>query len=333
MPGSRKIILREHGAVAEDTVEVVESDSLQPGKGQILVRMRYSPVNPADINVLQGSYGLLPDLPDLPATPGNEGAGEVVSVGEDVGSFEPGDPVIPLAATGCWRQHLLLEASSVFLLPRGIDLQQASMLRVNPLSAQLLLEQHQSQPGTPGYIAQNAANSAVGQCLIQLADLAGIRTLNFARGETSREMLRKLGAYLVFSDDRAGLTEAKNACGETPPTFAANAVGGESALRLMDLLGNGGTLVTYGGMAKQPLKVPNSFLIFKNLRLWGFWLNHWLETADDTALTRRLHTLAEHVLHGRLRVSVEEIYPFTSVREAVRQAQQPGRSGKILLAF
>lgn len=68
--------------------------------------MLAAPVNPADINTIQGTYAV---QPPLPAVPGNEGVGEVVAVGEGcAGSLQPGDRVIPrVNAMGTWRSHLI----------------------------------------------------------------------------------------------------------------------------------------------------------------------------------------------------------------------------------
>ena len=112
-----------------------------------------------------------------------------------------------------------------------------------------------------------------------------------------------LGADLVFTDDSDGLAAAKAALAERglpAPMLALNAVGGDSALRLMDLLGPGGTHITYGAMARQSLKVPNGMLIFRALTLRGFWLTLWKasvkpEGMDKQAFFSQTHE-ADHTM-------------------------------------
>ena len=70
---------------------------------EVRVRMRYAPINPADLNIIEGNYGR-PTQP--PVVMGTEGAGEVEEIGPDVESLSKGDLVIPLEGGGCWAQHM-----------------------------------------------------------------------------------------------------------------------------------------------------------------------------------------------------------------------------------
>ena len=58
-----------------------------------------------------------------------------------------------------------------------------------------------------------------------------------------------------------------------PLRLALNAVGGDSAVRLGGALAPDGVVVTYGAMARQPLKIPNGQLIFQNIAWRGFWVS------------------------------------------------------------
>lgn len=79
---------------------------------KVVVKWLYAPVNPADINTIQGKY---PSKPPLPAVPGNEGVGEIVAAGSSVTDLCIGDRVVPNGANkGTWRTCGLYEASEVF---------------------------------------------------------------------------------------------------------------------------------------------------------------------------------------------------------------------------
>ena len=78
---------------------------------KIVVRMLAAPVNPADINTIQGVYAIKPKLPSIP---GNEGVGEVVNVGSEVKEFKVGDRVLPRGiAWGTWRTHAVCDAKEM----------------------------------------------------------------------------------------------------------------------------------------------------------------------------------------------------------------------------
>lgn len=325
---SNCLLITENGPPAE-VVKAAMHQLPDLGPHDVRVRMKFAPVNPADINVIQGNYGRKPRLPCIP---GHEGAGVVEAVGAGVTSLCAGDPVIPLLGAGTWTQHMVAAEHFFAKLPAAIDLAQAAMLRINPVTAWLLLREF--IPLAEGdWIAQNAGNSAVGRALIQIAKKQGVRTLSFVRRPELIAELTALGADAVFLDDAEGLAAARTRLGADKVHLAANAVSGDSAIRLMDLLAPEGTLVTYGAMSLKSLKVPNGFLIFKDLRLRGLWVTRWLEHAGADKLYEALEPLAEMMLAGELRLQIEEIVPFRESARALARAAESGRAGKILLNF
>lgn len=293
------------------------------------MQMLYAPINPADLNFIEGNYG---KLPHFPSVPGNEGCGRVIAIGDEVTSLAAGDLVIPLHPLGVWSEQLVAAENQFARLPQDLDPVQASMLRVNPTTAwQLLQEFRDLQPGD--FIAQNAANSGVGQAIIQIARHLDIKTINFVRRPELVAELTALGADLVVLDDEAGHQAAREFIGSQKLNLAFNAVGGDSALRLMDLLSPSGTLVTYGAMSRRSLKVPNKYLIFKNLEIRGYWLSKWAETASHLEMQEVLRPLATLMLKGRLKLPVDQIVPMKDYRKAIALAQSEGRSGKIIIKF
>ena len=312
-----------------DVVELAQREMPAPQGHEVLVRMRYAPVNPADLNFIEGTYGRAA-VP--PCIPGHEACGEVVGVGPDVKSLAKDDVVISLLGTGCWAQHLLAPEHAFAKVPGRIDRAQASMLRVNPVTAWVILKEFaELEPGD--WVVQNAANSGVGRAVIQIAKRFGLRTLNLVRRESLIDELKALGADEVVLDSDEGVAQAKALLGKDHVKLASNAVGGDSAIRLMDLLTSEGTMVTYGAMSRRSLKVPNKFLIFKNLNLRGLWVTKWFETATREQLYDVLEPLTEMILAGELLMAVDEIIPLQEHRRAIIRAQESGRSGKVLFDF
>lgn len=326
MLSSRFIQFERTGSPAE--VLQLQERSLPPPTGhEVRVRMRYAPVNPADLNFIEGTYGRVAHPPCIP---GHEGCGEVEEVGEDVTSLAKGDAVIPLLGTGCWTQHLTAEEQYFAKLPPQLDPVQASMLRVNPVTAWALLK-HYTNLDEGAWVAQNAANSGVGRALIQLARHFGLRTVNFVRRPELIAELKSLGADVVVLDTAEGVAEARRLVGDEPVTLATNAVGGDSAIHLMDLLSPGGIHVTYGAMSRRSLKVPNKFLIFKSLQLQGLWITKWLEKASSAELRAVLDPLATLIEKGELVTAIDQIVPMANFKDAILRAQEGGRQGKVIL--
>ena len=288
--------------------------------------MLAAPINPADLNVIEGTYG---ELPPLPATIGNEGCGEILAVGPGVENLRIGQKVLPLAF-GTWSRELILPAKNAIPLPDDIDIHQSAMLTVNPATAWRLLHDFASlQPGD--WIAQNAANSGVGRAVIQLARHLGLRTLNVVRRPELLPELLALGGDVVVTDETDLRCEARQLCGGALPKLGLNAVGGSSALNIANALAPGSPHVTIGAMARQPLKIPNGLLIFQNLTFRGFWLRRWKENAPAAEIQSTYSTLADLLHRGILHTPIQQILPLSEVPAGLAAAMQDKRTGKILL--
>lgn len=292
--------------------------------GCLRVKILASPINPADLNYVAGTYG---DTPELPAPVGMEGCGEVVS-STDVDNFPEGTKVFFTDRAGSWAEYVDAPTSTVLPLPDNIDPLQAALLKVNPMTALRLLKDFVAlEPGS--WVIQNAANSSVGECVIQIAKQLGLRTANVVRRDGLEDSLTALGADAVFIDDDQLKANVLKVTG-SPPALGLNAVGGDSALRMMDTLATRGTMVTYGAMSRRSLKVPNSFLIFKQLKLDGFWVTKWIDAQSKETLAAEYELLANWIAEGALRSSIDTTYPLEEFRAALDHAAQDKRAGKIL---
>ena len=299
------------------------------GPDEVTVAMRAAPINPADLNQIEGKY---PIRSPFPATPGFEGAGVVVETGPQARHVSTGTHVILPHNLGTWREACAAKATELVVVPSEIDLVQAAMLKINPLTAWRLLHDY-VELRRQDWVIQNAANSAAGRAVIQIARERGIKTVNVVRREELVEELRVLGGDVVLIDGEALRDNVKESTGGAPIHLGLNAVGGDSALRLMNCLAPGGTLVTYGAMSLQPLKVPNGLLIFKDLRFRGIWINKWYDNATMAERTEAFQQLFDMVKRGLLKTKVDRAYPLTEAKAAVTHAAQGKRSGKIIFEF
>ncbi|HSP42838.1 MAG TPA: zinc-binding dehydrogenase, partial [Luteolibacter sp.] len=140
------------------------------------------------------------------------------------------------------------------------------------------------------------------------------------------------GGSEVFLDNDDGLAAAKSALGGAKAALAFNAVGGDSALRLMKLLREGGTHVTYGAMGRKPVTIPNGLLIFRDIRVRGLWVTRWAENASDEEVRGVYQELAARVAAGNLSQPVDSTHALAEFAEALARLESAERSGKVLLA-
>src|SRR5215469_16588236 len=249
-----------------------------PAADEAVVKMRAAPINPADLNQIEGKY---PVRWELPATPGFEGAGVIVELGADVKSLTSGALVILPHNVGTWRDAVAAKAEDLIVVPDGIDPAQAAMLKINPLTAWRLLHDYVDlQKGD--WLIQNAANSAAGRDVIQIAHELGYKTVNVVRRPEVIDELCAQGGDVVLVDGDNLREGVKRATGGASIRLGLNSVGGDSALRLANCLSPGGTVVSFGAMSLQPLKIPTGLLIFKDLRFLGIWINQWYDSATPS---------------------------------------------------
>jgi trans-2-enoyl-CoA reductase len=206
------------------------------------------------------------------------------------------------------------------------------MLKINPMTAWRLLHDY-IDLARGDWLIQNAANSAAGRAVIQIARDLGYKTVNVVRRSELIGELRGEGGDVVLVDSENLRREVEDAIGGPPIRLGLNAVGGESALRLANCLAPGSTLVTYGAMSLQPLKIPNGLLIFKDLRFRGIWINKWYDNATSAQRMEVFQHLFEMAQRGLLQTKVEKTYPLSEVKTAVAHAARGQRSGKIIFEF
>ena len=321
-------VYETHGNPA-DVLHVESQPWPTPAPGEVIVKMRAAPINPADLNQIEGKY---PVRAALPATPGFEGAGIVVDVGSDVKSLTSGALVILPHNVGTWRDAVAVTANELVVVPADIKPVHAAMLKINPMTAWRLLHDYVDL-ARGDWLIQNAANSAAGRVVIQIAHQLGYKTVNVVRRSELIDELRAEGGDIVLVDSENLRREVEDTIGGPPIRLGLNAVGGESALRLANCLAPGSTLVTYGAMSLQPLKIPNGLLIFKDLRFRGIWINKWYDNATPAQRMEAFQHLFEMAKRGLLQTKVEQAYPLSEAKTAVAHAARGQRSGKIIFEF
>ncbi len=297
---------------------------------ELLIRMRFAPINPADLNMMEGRYYI---QPSLPAVLGNEGVGVVEEKGEEVSSFKKGDIVIiPFTKKGNWHgtwcEALIAEEEEVYPVPRGISLEQAAMCTVNPATAWMLLKKF--VPLKKGdWVIQNGANSGVGRFVMTFAKKSGYKTVNIVRRPELQEELKRIGADEVILMDTCA--EHVKSLKERGIKLALNCVGGESVNEMAKCLSQGATVVTYGAMAKSPISVSNALLIYRDIRFVGGNRTRWIQEIsleEGQKIFKKVLTLCQKT---KLKIPIQSIFPLERYSEAIQAASQSERQGKILL--
>lgn len=319
----------EYKAFGDPAVVLVsgERPMPEPGPGEIRVRMTLSPIHNHDLWTIRGSYGV---KPELPAVGGTEAAGIVDALGEGVSHVSVGQRVMAAGLSETWAEFFLMNAKRAVPLPDSIPDELGCQLVAMPISAMMALDDLGVKPGE--WMIQNAATGAVGKTIAMICQARGINVINVVRRDAGVGELEALGiSNNVSTQDPGWMTKVQMFAGNEPILYAIDSVGGEESGQLMSLLGEGGTLMSFGSMGGGKMEIASGDLIFKQAKVIGFWgaKRSGKTSAEDFA--RMIGELLTLAANGRLNLPVEEIYGLEEGAKAAAASMEPGRKGKVLI--
>lgn len=323
----KKLEFTEFGK-PKDVLRLVDADCPTPAADEVRLRVEAAPINPADLLTIRGRYG---KLPTLPAVPGMEGVGRVAECGADVTHLKTDDLVLLPLGHGSWREEMTVAAESLFTLPDNVDPLQLAMLAVNPMTAAALLGD-MTKLRAGDWVLLNAANSAVGQYILEIAARRNLRTVALVRRGGGLPMrLKERGATEVIADHGQNLTaDILAVTGGVDTPLALDAVGGTATAAMVRALSDGGQLISYGAMADAPCDVPAYDLIFRDIRVRGFWLSRFIEAIGPARQREIIQELVAMLSEGRLRADVQGLYPLDQYKLALKAIDDSERGGKVL---
>lgn len=211
----------------------------------ILIRVKAASVNPLDIKIRMGFMQQMRPV-QLPFTPGLDAAGVVEAVGENVSNFKVGDEVITATMGNAYAEYVVANENFVSLKPKNISFEEATSLAVNIGTAQsILFEQGKLEHGQRVLI-QGAAG-AVGATMVQMAKNAGLYVIATSSGK-GLELVKSLGADEVIDYKTQDVTTIAKEV-----DLVADCAGGESQIKLFEVIKKGGKLLSIAGMPSPEL--------------------------------------------------------------------------------
>ena len=182
-----KVVVYERHGNPADVLQIKTEPWPKAERGEAVVALLAAPINPADLNAIEGKY---PGRREVPAVPGFEGAGVIVDLaaaspsavgpGSDTKNLSLGDLVILPHHIGTWRDAVAVKTDELVVVPAGIKPVHAATLKINPLTAWRLLHGY-VELKSGDWLIQNAANSAAGRAVLEIARELGYKTINVVR--------------------------------------------------------------------------------------------------------------------------------------------------------
>jgi NADPH2:quinone reductase len=316
-----------------ENLRLGEAPDPQPGPGQILLRVRFAALNPADAFLAEAMY---PAKPALPHILGRDGVGEVMAAGAGVSNVKAGDTVGILRCDcgvekwGTLAEKVIVSAASVAPPPEGWSLEQMAGAPLVYLTAWQALTQWSDPPAplTAGSVLLvTGASGGVGTASVQLGKSMGFTVVALSRSAEKGAKLRAMGADFVFDPGDPNLRKAALAAiAPKKVDIVVDSVGGALFNQLIAMLGYGGRISVVGRSAGEVPNFNTAALFFKRNRIGG------VAVSDFTAEQAQA---AWKEITGRLNASgqkpvVDRVFAFDDVKQAFARLAE-GPMGKVLV--
>lgn len=299
----KAIVLHEYGSPNKLKYEDVPDP--EPGEGEVLVRLAATSINPVDYKMRSGSLQAYMPL-EMPAILGRDLSGVVREVGPGVTDFHEGDRVLALG-NKTYAELVIVKATDLTMAPPAIDLVEAGALPLVTLTGEQLISRGvKLEKGQTVLIA--GAIGGVGRSAVFVAKKAGAIVIAGVKAKQIDEA-RELHADEVLAlDDEKALARLGSL------DAVADAVGGETAERLMGKVKQGGVFATV-------LPPPSNAKMHPTVRVES------VRAVPDAAMLR---TLAEDVVARRFKIPIDRMLPLAEAAEG-QVAAEKGGIGKVLL--
>jgi NADPH:quinone reductase len=306
--------------IADEALSVEDHPDPEPGRGEVLVRVRAAGVNGADILQRKGGYPAPPGSP--PDIPGLELAGEVAALGDGATRFAEGDRVMAIVGGGGQAELAVVHERQLMPVPDAIDWPAAGGVpEVFTTAHDALFTQCGLQAGER--LLVHGAAGGVGTAAVQLGAAAGARVTATVRNAGLREQVEGLGAERAV--DPEGFEE------HGPFDVILELVGAPNIPGNLKALGTGGRIVVIGVGAGFKAEVNLLALMGKRATLRASTLR--ARPLEEKAQTARL--VERHVLpllqSGALRVPLADTFPLDEAAAAYDRFTAGGKLGKIVI--
>ena len=300
----------------------------RPGEGEVLIRVAAAGVNRPDILQRRGAY---PPPPGAPSIPGLEIAGEVVALGEGVGSELLGQPMCALIAGGGYAEYALAPAGQCLPVPHALTMIEAAAVPETLFTVWTnLFERAYAVEGDT--VLVHGGTSGIGTMAIKLARLFGLTIIVTAGSNTKCAKARAIGAHHAINYKTEDFVErVREITGDRGVDAVLDMVGGDYVPRNLRCLAEDGRHVSIAVQRGAEATIPVAQVMRRRLTLTGSTLRP-RDTAFKSLVADELaRTVWPHVEAGRLKPEIDSTFPLAKAADAHRHMESGEHIGKIVL--
>jgi len=308
-----------------EVLELAELAVPEAKGNEAVVKLTAAGVNFIDVYYREGRYKAV-----LPFVPGQEGAGQISSVGPDVKQLKVGDRVAYTAIMGSYAEYAVVPEDRLVKIPQGVSYQQAAGAMLQGMTAHYL--SHDTYPLKKGETALvHAAAGGVGLLLVQMAKNIGARVIGTVSTEEKAKLARDAGAddIILYTQSDFEIETRKLTDGHGVDVVY-DSVGKTTFEKGLNVLRPCGYMVLFGGSSGA---VPPFDLIQLSqkgsLYVTRPTLAHYIATRED--LERRSGDVFGMIAAGKLKLRIDHTYPLKDAAQAHRDLESRKTTGKLLL--
>lgn len=316
-----------------EKLRLAEVEDPKPGPGEVLLRVRYAALNPADAFLARGMY---PAKPALPHILGRDAVGEVVAAGAGVEWPKVGESAgilrceVGVNARGALADLVVAPACSLAPIPQGWSAPEMAAAPLVFLTAWQALTQW-SEPEAPpkagSVVLVTGASGGVGVATVLLGKSMGLTVVGLSRSAEKGEKLKELGADAVFSpDDRDLRTKVTAAIAPKRVDIAVDSIGGALFAQVVAMLGYGGKISVVGRSGGPVPEFNTGTLFFRRNRIGGVAVNDY--TPESAQIVWK--EIVQRLGAGGKRPVVDRVFPFDDVKDAFARLAE-GPMGKVVV--
>ncbi|HEY9621508.1 MAG TPA: quinone oxidoreductase [Crinalium sp.] len=321
----KAIQIKEPGGADVLQLRDVE-DLATPSVGQAQVRLAVAGLNYVDVYRRNGTY--LESL-QLPFVLGQEGAGIVEAVGEEVETIKVGDRVAFCMILGSYAEAINIPADQLIPLPDDITFEQGAAFPLQGITAHYIVHDYvQLQPGKT--ILVHAAAGGVGLLVVQWAKHLGAQVIGTVSTKEKAEVVKKAGAdAVILYTEQDFVTETKRLTAGRGADLILDGVGRTTFAGSLEAAAIQGTVVSYGWTSGLPEAVVPTALITRSLRIAGGTIANAITTRE--ALLQRANDVMAGIREGWLTLHIDSVLPLQDAAKAHQRLESRASIGKILL--
>lgn len=296
-----------------------------PGNGEALVKIHAIGLNFIDIYFRTGLY-----KSPLPLTPGQEAAGIVDSIGEEVTAVKPGDRVAYAGILGSYAEYASINASRLVQLPEALSFENAAAVMLQGMTVHYLT--HSTFPLRKGETALvHAAAGGVGLLLIQVAKKIGARVIGTVSTEEKAALAKEVGADHVILYTRMDFErEVKNITSGAGVDVVYDSVGRTTFEKSLNCLRKRGMMVLFGQSSGPVAPFEPGILNSKgSLYITRPGLPHYIASREE--LVWRAGDVLGWVADHRLKLRVDRTYLLKEAARAHQALENRQTAGKVIL--